>query len=125
MATQYINEANLVATVEETEVTFVSNKAKARLFDSKAISLTKTQDKSLVVSGSTITYTVVIKNKSEDEISDVNFIDVLPSGLSYIIGTFSVNSVTTEPVISGQELSYTITTLLSGETTVIFSCLVA
>lgn len=125
MATQFINKATSTVTVAGQLVNFSSNTVTAELLDSTLVTLVKTQSSDLVASGSTITYTVVITNLSLTILSNFNFSDVIPTGMSYATGTFKVNGTTQTPVITGQDLTYTLTTLPLGITTLTFVCNVA
>jgi uncharacterized repeat protein (TIGR01451 family) len=122
MATQYINQATANVTVDGQEINFASNSVTSELFDETSVTLVKTQSSDLVVSGGTITYTVIITNLSLAALTDFNFLDTIPTGMTYINGSFEVNGTPETPNITGQDLSYQFTTLPIGVTTVTFDC---
>ena len=121
MATKFINEAVASATVDGTDLDFTSNNVTAELFDSDTLSLLKSQNTDIVVSGGTLTYTIVITNTGTVELENVIFSDVIPTGLTYDADSFTVNGGAQTPTVEGQNLSYTIANLPSGDTTVVFS----
>ena len=122
MATQYINQATSNATIDGTQVDFSSNNVTAELFDNTSITLVKTQSNTLVVSGGTMTYTVTITNLALAAITNLNFLDTIPTGMTYTTDSFEVGGVSETPTIVGQNLSYTIATLPIGVTVVTFEC---
>ncbi len=125
MATQFSNKATSNVVVDGQTVNFSSNTVVAELFDSSSVTLVKSQNTPLVVSGGTITYTVVITNLALTPVTNFNFLDTIPTGMSYKTGTFTVNGTSQSPTVTGQNLSYVITTLATGVTTVVFECDVA
>ncbi len=107
---------------------FSSNTVLANLLDN--ITLSKTQNGVStpidVVSGQQVDYQIVIKNPNSTSFSNVKFMDNIPSGMNYITGTFKVNGSTQTPTISGNVLSYIISTLPgSGSVTIDFSVTVS
>lgn len=122
MATQYINQATSNVTIDEQEIDFTSNTVTAELFDDTSVTLEKSQSSDIVVSGGTITYTFVITNLSISALTDFNFLDTIPTGMTYAAGSFEVNATPETPTISGQDLSYQFATLPTGATTVTFDC---
>lgn len=125
MATLFTNKATSNATVLGQTVTFESNEVTSELFDNASVTLLKTQSSLLVVSGGKLTYTVTITNLSIAPITNFNFLDTIPVGLTYAPGTFTVGGVSQTPTVVGQDLSYTIASLPIGPTIVIFECDVA
>lgn len=121
MATQFVNEASSTATIDGSEIEFTSNSVTAELLDDTSLTLVKTQSQDLVVSGSTITYTIVITNNATAALTDVDFSDTIPTGLTYTTDSFTVNGVSETPTVSGQDLTYTISSLSVGATVIIFS----
>lgn len=125
MATQFINQATSNVTIAGKEVSFQSNTVTAQLLDSTLLTMVKTQSTELVVSGGTITYTIVITNLSLAPLVNFEFEDIIPTGMSYETGSFRVNGLTKTPVISDQTLSYNFDILPIALTTVSFVCNVA
>lgn len=125
MATQYNNQAKSQVTIDGQTVNFSSNTITASLLDINSITLVKSQDKALVVSGGTINYTIVITNLNLTPISNFTFADAIPAGMTYATGTFKVNTAVQTPTIAGQNLSYVISSLALGVTTITFTCNVA
>ena len=121
MATQFINKADATATIGETQVDFSSNTVTAELLTNETISIVKSQSQDVVVSGSEIVYTIVITNNGTYPLTDVDFFDTIPTGLTYKVGSFKVNTVTETPITTGQDLSYVIASLPAGNTTVEFT----
>ncbi|MDD3303976.1 MAG: hypothetical protein PHP54_03570 [Clostridia bacterium] len=122
MATQYVNQATSNVTISGQQVNFSSNSVTAQLLDTTLVTLVKTQSSALVVSGGSITYSIAITNLSLSPITNFNFQDIIPTGMTYQTGTFKINAATQTPVIAGQNLSYVFTTLPIGLSTVSFTC---
>ena len=72
-----------------------------------------------VQTGDTVTYTVEITNPTTSAISNISFSDTIPTGMTYITGSFKVNSSVVSPTITGQVLSYNLTSLNASATTTI------
>ncbi len=76
--------------------------------------ITKSVDKSTASIDDVLTYTVVISNVSELEISNVTFSDTVPAGASYVTGSFQVDGATVTPTISGSTITYSIPSIASS-----------
>ena len=125
MATQFINQATSAINIDGQELAFSSNTVTSELLDDTVLTLVKTQNSSIVASGGTITYTIVISNLSLSNLSDFTLEDIIPTGMSYRPVTFEVNGTAQTPTVSGQFLTYRFATLPVGETIVTFTCAVA
>ena len=121
MATQFINSATAIGDVDGTKLSFNSNTVTAELFDNDTLTLNKSQNISIVVQGSTITYTVVITNTGSVTLNAVEFEDSIPTGLTFEAESFTVNGNSETPIITGQDLKFTIPTVESGDTTIVFN----
>lgn len=87
--------------------------------------LTKSVDKSSAYIGDTLTYTVLIENMSLAEITSLQFTDVLPDGSEYVADSFTLNSASATPVLTGNTLTFTVDTLTaSGSVTLSYQVLV-
>lgn len=62
-----------------------------------------------------INWTVVI-NKNRVSITNAEFTDMLPEGLSYKEGTFKLNGITVTPVVSGSAIKYSLGTIETPQT---------
>ncbi|WP_373601491.1 DUF7507 domain-containing protein, partial [Paraclostridium bifermentans] len=93
-----------------------SNENIIELFDPN-LTVEKMADKEEVSLGDVITFTVVLTNDGDTELTDIVFKDELPQSLELIDGTFEVNGV----VINGVDLNsgVNIGSLMPGETIVI------
>lgn len=125
MATQYSNQSTSDVTIEGQKVSFQSNTVVSELFTDASVTLAKTQNVDLVVSGGSITYTIVITNLSLTALTNFNLLDTIPTGMSYTASSFKVNGSAQTPTITNQDLSYQFATLPVGVTTVTFDCTVA
>lgn len=121
MATQFINKAILSTVIGESPIEFDSNEVTAELIDDTSVTLLKTQSEDIVVTGSVVTYTIVITNNAPEALADVDFSDVIPTGLTFNEGSFTVNGTTQTPTIVEQNLSYEIASLEIGNTTIEFT----
>ena len=70
-----------------------------------------------VKSGDIITYLITVTNTGAIATGSLPFSDTLPTGVTYVVGSFKVGSVTTTPTISGQTLTSTIPSIAPGATT--------
>ncbi len=77
---------------------------------------TKSVDKTSVVFGDTVTYTLTFTNNTSRPVDDATIIDRLPPGVLYTPGTAVVDGVADEPAISGQVLSWTPIDLAPAQT---------
>jgi len=67
-----------------------------------------------------VTYKIVVTNTGEYLIYNINILDILPTGLAYIMNSAIVDGVQYEPVISGNDLLWnTGSVLLPGHTLII------
>ena len=124
MATQFENTAVSKASVDGTELTFTSNTVTAELFDTGTLSLLKEQNKDIVSTGSTISYTITITNNGTTDLTNVVFTDTIPTGLEFVVGSFKVDSAVETPSITGQDIEYTIPTITTIPTVVEFDAIV-
>lgn len=82
-------------------------------------SITKTVDKATAAIGEILTYNITISNESEVPISGVTFSDAIPVGSNYVTGSFTVNGTSVTPSISGNTLSYEISSIEANGSSVI------
>ncbi|MNT10363.1 hypothetical protein D3C72_1451900 [compost metagenome] len=122
MATQYTNQSTSNVTIEGQLLNFQSNTVLSELFTDASVTLVKSQSADLVVSGGSITYTIVISNLSLTSLNDFNLLDTIPTGMTYTADSFKVNATAQTPTINNQDLSYNFETLPVGVTTVTFDC---
>ena len=101
-----ITSLSNTASVEYNGVSVASNAANTVILLDPTIS--KTVDKASASIGEVVTYTVTISNPSEVSMSDLTFTDILPSGVSYLAGSFTVNGSPATPSVSGNTLTYSI-----------------
>lgn len=73
-----------------------------------APTIVKTVDKLVANIGDILTYTVTIVNLGLTAITSLPFTDVLPDGVTYVGGSFSLNGSVVSPTITDQTLTYTI-----------------
>ena len=78
-----------------------------------------------VARGQSVPYTVTIENKLPTARTGVDFVDLVPPGLSYVAGTARIGLVALEPVVNGRELVWTGQTIpANGIVTLTFSLVV-
>lgn len=89
----YINSALIEYEYEPTTGTIISDSAESNevTTDILDLILLKSADVETVNLGDVITYTVVIRNEGSLTANDVVFIDPIPTGTTFIPGTFTVN----------------------------------
>ncbi|MCL2369618.1 MAG: hypothetical protein FWC80_00060 [Firmicutes bacterium] len=108
-----INQSNVGLDLCDTPVTIASNETVA---EELKLSLKKYQSCPLYVVGMTMKYCVEVTNDSSVPLYDLRWSDLLDSKLTYVTGSFKVDGVDQTPTIIGQELSYMIDTIASGQT---------
>lgn len=89
-----------------------------------ALAPVKTQSATLLFPGDTQTYTITATNVVGIILNSVTFTDTIPTGLTFVLGSFKVNGVVKTPTISGQNLSYTVTDAwaIGATLTITFQC---
>lgn len=81
----------------------------------------KTVSSALASIGDVLTYTVAVANLGLTAMSSLPFTDVLPHGVTYVDGSFTLNGGTVTPTINGQTLTYTIASIAAlGTATITF-----
>lgn len=87
-----------------------------------ALAPVKTQSATLLFPGDTQTYTITATNVVGIILNSVT--DTIPTGLTFVPGSFKVNGVVKTPTISGQNLSYTVTDAwaIGATLTITFQC---
>ncbi len=70
--------------------------------------ITNFVDKSVAEIGDILNYTVVISNLGLVKITNLPFTDVIPAGVEYEEGSFTLNGSTVIPAYSNNTLTYTI-----------------
>ncbi|TQE93741.1 MAG: DUF11 domain-containing protein [Spiribacter salinus] len=68
--------------------------------------LTKTVNRSSVLVGDVVTYTLTLENRSTGALANIDFADTLPTGFVYRASTAVVDGVAREPDIAGQALTW-------------------
>jgi uncharacterized repeat protein (TIGR01451 family) len=89
-----------------------------------AIVVTKTTPKRDVVRGELVPYTLTFTNTQAATLSNIDLRDRVPPGFKYRTGTARVDGVTTEPTVSGRELTWANQSIAAGETRTIQMLLV-
>ena len=84
---------------------------------SAGLSITKDNDTlgSFINPGLDVTFTIVVTNGGQDTVLNVEVSDALPTGFTYKAGTATVEGIPTEPVISGNTLTWSIGDLTGGQ----------
>jgi uncharacterized repeat protein (TIGR01451 family) len=72
------------------------------------LSVTKVASCPVAVVGGTIKYCVTIKNATGVPVFGLMFRDVLDQHVSYKAGSFTVNGIPADPIITGQTITYLI-----------------
>lgn len=77
------------------------------------IEIEKSNNKPSASAGDTVTYTLKIENTGNVALNNIKITDILPSGFSYVINSADVDKAgeTDEPGVSGQILTWEITSL--------------
>ena len=68
--------------------------------------VTKTSLKRTASVGDLIPYTITVRNAEAAQRAGVDVIDILPPGFKYVLGTATVNGVSTEPQVTDRELRW-------------------
>ncbi|MEG0109520.1 MAG: hypothetical protein RR675_00250 [Oscillospiraceae bacterium] len=124
MPTTFTNKAVASGMVGSASVTGTSNEVISTMVTN--LELCKTQSLTVVKSGGTQAYTVTIKNANSIAATNVEFMDNIPVGMSYVTGTFKVNGAVTTPVLTGNILKYVIPSIGANITTTVeFTVMVA
>ena len=84
----------------------VNNHIPVQLVASTNVIADKRASKRLVSAGELVPYTITISNGSAFARTGLNIVDLLPTGLVYRSGTAIINSVATEPTITGNQLNW-------------------
>lgn len=85
----------------------------------------KTVSSPLASIGDVLTYTVAVANLGLTAMSSLPFTDVLPEGVTYVDGSFTLNGGTVTPTLTGQTLTYTIASIAAlGTATITFQATV-
>lgn len=79
------------------------------------LAISKAAQPLTVAPGQSVNYTIQVNNPGTAAATDVVIIDVLPEGFSYIPNSAELGGVATEPVINGNQLEWTISSLLAGQ----------
>lgn len=85
------------------------------LFRERAISVTKTADRSTAQPGDRVRYEVDFSNSTTDAIGATQVIDAMPPGIVYAPGTALLDGVAAEPQIDGQTLTWSLPELDGGQ----------
>ncbi len=101
-----INRVDNTASITFNGTTINSNTVSTTLMSMPTIS--KAVDKAVASVGSTLTYTITIRNPGYTVITNLPFRDVIPTGADYVISSFKVNGTAVTPTITGGTLYYTI-----------------
>uniref|UniRef100_UPI003865DF47 SdrD B-like domain-containing protein n=1 Tax=Pseudoalteromonas sp. Ld20 TaxID=649165 RepID=UPI003865DF47 len=80
------------------------------------VQVTKTALKQDVVVGEMVPYEIVIFNRSDKVLQPVSFIDQLPAGLKYVIGSARIDGISIEPRVFGRQLIWPVRELLPQQT---------
>ncbi|WP_435257224.1 beta strand repeat-containing protein [Thioclava sp. FR2] len=80
----------------------------------RLMSASKSADRTSVVVGETVTFTLTFENATTIAYTDATFVDVLPPGLSYTPGSARVNGTASEPVAEGNRLTWGPRDLVAG-----------
>lgn len=114
----YKNKAEVKITLAGNTKTIVSNEVEALLLIDPTV--VKSQLLSIVALGSEQEYTIVITNTNLSILSNIVFKDAIPSGMSYVSGSFKVNGSSVTPTVSSNEITYNLPSLAIGATTITF-----
>lgn len=90
------NTAEITYTVNERiDLQESTNTVEISLINNKIV-VTKTSDKSAVISGDKLTYIISIKNEGNMENKDLNLKDPLPSSVTFVENSVKINDVVTQ-----------------------------
>jgi len=70
------------------------------------LNVSKVSDKVNVTRGELVPYTITVKNSLLVSLNNVSIIDDYPAGFKYVAGSARFNGVATEPVINGNQMSW-------------------
>lgn len=70
------------------------------------VSVTKTADRSSVVYGETVNFTLTYENNTAQTYVGANLVDTLPDGLVYTAGSGLLDGVAVDPVVTGKRLAF-------------------
>ena len=109
-----LNNATIDVLVDGEVKTIPSNDVEVEII---SLSIVKSSSSTWTIEGGTIHYCVAVTNNDTmTTITDTVFRDDLDGRLTYVTDSFTVDNNPETPVISGQEISFTIPTLAPGQT---------
>lgn len=73
-----------------------------------APTLLKSVDKLTASIGDTLTYTITVTNVGLNTLTNLPFTDVVPTGTTFVTGSFAVNGTAATPTVTNNTLTYTI-----------------
>ena len=83
------------------------------------VSITKTTPLKYVNRGSLVPYTITVNDNLTGALTNNNIVDTIPPGFKYVVGSATVDGVTTAPTINGRQLTWSGLTLTPGTPTVV------
>ncbi len=78
--------------------------AEATVFMAGALQLTKSADRTIVVVGETVSYTLALQNTGLGGALSANLVDTLPTGFAYVTGSARINGLPVEPELANGQL---------------------
>lgn len=75
--------------------------------------LLKAVDKLTASIGDTLTYTITVTNVSLNALTNLPFTDTIPTGATFVTGSFTVNGTAATPTVTNNTLTYTIPNIAS------------
>jgi uncharacterized repeat protein (TIGR01451 family) len=78
--------------------------AEATVFMAGALQLTKSADRTIVVVGETVSYTLALQNTGLGSALTANLVDTLPTGFAYVTGSARINGLPVEPELANGQL---------------------
>lgn len=78
-----------------------------------APTILKAVDKITASIGDTLTYTITISNIGLSAVTNLPFADVLPTGCTFVSGSFTANGSAATPTLTANTLTYTIPSIAS------------
>ena len=85
-----------------------------RLANGDGLIVSKTTPFDAVPLGARVPFTIVLENQSATDANNVEFVDFMPAGFTYLPGSARLNGVPVEPATSGRELVWPGQNLASG-----------